>query len=65
MNRPAVRDLVKSGKVKVVGAIYDVGTGKVNWLPEDKVGKILKDVEGNPSRAMSAMAPSAPGGGQH
>ncbi|MEW6428794.1 MAG: carbonic anhydrase [Thermodesulfobacteriota bacterium] len=66
MKSPATRDLVKSGKVKVAGAIYDVGTGKVDWLAEDKVAKILNDVEGNPSRAMSAMATSAPAhGGGH
>jgi carbonic anhydrase len=47
---------VKSGKAKVVGAIYDVGTGKVTWLPESKTDDILKKVEANPKRAMNAMA---------
>lgn len=56
MESPASRDIVKSGKAKVVGAIYDVGTGKVNWLPESKVAEILKKVEANPKRAMEAMA---------
>ncbi len=51
-----VRELAKAGKVKVVGAIYDVGTGKVEWLPEDKVGSILAEVEKNPKRQMQAMA---------
>jgi len=32
MRSPCVRRLVKEGKVKVVGAIYDVGTGKIRWL---------------------------------
>ena len=56
MQSPSSRNLVKSGKVKVVGAIYDVATGKVNWLPEMPVTQILSKVESNPSRAMNAMA---------
>ncbi len=53
---PATRDIVKSGKAKVVGAIYDVGTGKVNWLPEAKVAEILTKAEANPKCAKEAMA---------
>lgn len=56
MRSPAVREQVKSGKAKVVGAMYDVGTGKVEWLPEAKVSEILQKVEQNPARAMDAMA---------
>ncbi len=56
MGSPASRDLVNAGKVKVIGAIYDVSNGKINWLPEAKVAKILKKVEANPKRAMGAMA---------
>lgn len=56
MASPAVREVVKSGKAKVVGAIYDVATGKIEWLPETKVSEILKSVEQNPARAMDAMA---------
>ncbi|AGF77995.1 carbonic anhydrase [Desulfocapsa sulfexigens DSM 10523] len=56
MKSPVSRDLVNSGKAKVVGAIYDVSTGKVNWLPEAKTTEILKKVEANPNRAMDAMA---------
>jgi carbonic anhydrase len=59
MESPATRDLVKAGKVKVVGAIYDVGTGKVNWLDESKVGEILAKVEADPDRAIEAMAGDA------
>jgi len=61
MASPATREIVKSGKAKVVGAMYDVGTGKVDWLPESKVAEILKQVEEDPGRAMEAMAP----GGHH
>jgi carbonic anhydrase len=52
----ATRQLVNDGKVKVVGAIYDVGTGKIEWLPEENVTKILAEVEKNPKREMKAMA---------
>lgn len=45
MKSPAVRSLVTGGNVKVVGAIYDVGTGKVTWLPEALPREILKRVE--------------------
>lgn len=60
MISPATRDLVKRGKAKVVGAIYDVSTGKVRWLPQDKVAQIMAKVEANPRRSMNAMA----GGGE-
>jgi len=56
MKSAATRDLVKSGKVKVVGALYDVSTGGVKWLPDAKTGEIMKKVEANPGRAMEAMA---------
>lgn len=56
MASPASRDLVKNGTAKVVGAIYDVGTGNVTWLPEAKVQEILAKVEANPKRAMNPMA---------
>nr|WP_320014150.1 carbonic anhydrase [uncultured Desulfobacter sp.] len=56
MTSPATRDLVKAGKAKVVGAIYDVSNGKVSWLEEAKVNNILQEVEADPDRAMEAMA---------
>jgi len=56
MYSAATREIVKSGKAKVVGAIYDVGTGKVKWLPDAKVAEIMKKVEADPKRAMEAMA---------
>ncbi len=46
------RDLVKRGAVKVVGAIYDVGTGKVEWLPESTSTAILVRAESNENRAL-------------
>lgn len=50
MKSPAVRELIKGGKAIVVGAIYDVGTGVVDWLPTEKVGDILKKVEASPDK---------------
>jgi carbonic anhydrase len=50
MKSPAVRNLVKNGKAKVVGAIYDIGTGKIEWLPVAKVDEILKRVEASPDK---------------
>jgi carbonic anhydrase len=56
MASPASRNLVKSGKAKVIGAIYDVGTGEVAWLPEARVKEILTRVEADPKRALNPMA---------
>jgi carbonic anhydrase len=57
---PGVRNMVKEGKAKVVGAIYDVGTGGITWLPESATGEILKKVEANPDRPMDPMAEDKP-----
>lgn len=56
MTSPSSRELVKNGQAKVVGAIYNVGTGKVKWLAEEKTFEILNRVESNPQRALQAMA---------
>jgi len=56
LSSPATREMVKSGKVKVVGAIYDVGTGKINWLPQAKTTELLAKAEADPKRATEAMA---------
>lgn len=56
MKSPAVRDLAKSGTVLVTGAIYDLGTGKVNWLPQAKIGDILKRVEASPDKETEMYA---------
>ena len=31
-NSPLLRDKVKDGKIKLVGAVYDLKSGKVNWM---------------------------------
>jgi len=41
---PSTVKLVKQGKVKVVGAMYDLSDGKVTWLSEAKVAAILARV---------------------
>ncbi len=56
MNSPAVRKLVQEKKAQVVGAIYNVGTGKVEWLPVEKVDSILKKVNSDPKKATEAFA---------
>jgi carbonic anhydrase len=55
LQSPAVRTLVKENKVKVVGAIYHMESGKVEFLPEDSVAKILAKTEASPSKATNAM----------
>jgi len=44
MYSPATRILVRDKKVIVIGAVYDVGTGKIEWLPENESDRILKEV---------------------
>jgi carbonic anhydrase len=56
MKSPVSRELVKEGKAKVVGAIYDVSTGKIEWLPEENVTKILEKVEQDPKKETNKMA---------
>jgi carbonic anhydrase len=53
---PSTRQLVNEDKIKVVGAIYDVGTGQVKWLPESKVYRMLGRAEVDPRRATNAFA---------
>jgi len=56
MKSPAVRDLHQSGQVVVTGAIYDLDTGKVNWLPQAKIGDILKRVNASADRETEPFA---------
>lgn len=56
MKSPAVRNIVHEGKAKVVGAIYDVGTGKVAWLSLEKVDEILTKVEASPDKETEPFA---------
>jgi carbonic anhydrase len=56
MKSPVTRELVKAGTVKVVGAIYDVASGKANWLPEKRVEEILEKVEASPEKETEVFA---------
>ena len=52
MESPVTRKLVTAGKVKVVGAIYNVGEGTIEWLPQEKTMAILDKVEKEPKKAV-------------
>ncbi|MBU4605904.1 MAG: carbonic anhydrase, partial [Proteobacteria bacterium] len=54
---PVTRELTAGNKVLVKAAIYDLATGQVNWLPQDKVTALLQAAEKNPKRVIKAMAP--------
>jgi carbonic anhydrase len=56
MMSPTARKLVQEGVVKVVGALYDVGTGKVEWLGTEKVDEILQRVESSPDKETKEFA---------
>lgn len=57
LKSPAIRQQLRDGKVKIIGAIYDVGTGNIDWLSELKTIEILNRVETDPARTIEAMAP--------
>jgi carbonic anhydrase len=52
MHSPATRNLVIKEKVIVIGAIYDVGTGIIEWLPVGKSKEILEQVLKDPKREL-------------
>ncbi len=54
-----VLNMLKEGKIKVIGAMYDVGTGKVDWLPSTDVDEILKKVEASPDKIVEPYAEKA------
>lgn len=54
LNSPSTRELVHQGKAKVVGAIYDVGTGEISWLPEKNVAEILDKAEHSAAKKTNA-----------
>jgi carbonic anhydrase len=56
LHSAAVRQMVAESKVQVVGAIYDLATGKVRWLDEQKSRDILAQVNEDPARETEAMA---------
>ena len=56
MMSPATRELVRQGLVLVTGAMYDVKTGRVTWLPLEKVDAILERVQAHPEKTVEPMA---------
>lgn len=52
----AVRELVKAGKVKVAGAVYDLPSGEVKWLDPARPEALLAAAEKDPKRSMDVLA---------
>jgi len=48
MESPICRDYVRRGRARVVAAVYEMDSGKVRWLPEQRVMDILGAVEKSP-----------------
>ena len=61
LHSAAIRAQALTGKVKVLGAIYDLESGKVRFLSEEKCADVLKAAEANPARETQKMAE----GGHH
>ncbi|MBL9167474.1 MAG: hypothetical protein JNN07_07005 [Verrucomicrobiales bacterium] len=61
---PEVRSLVQAGRLKVMGAIYDLQSGTVTWLGEhQEQSRLLSYTSGNQHQAESGhseIAPHAP-----
>jgi len=48
-NSPATRELLAAGKLMIVGAVYDLETGSVNWLgPHPDQGRLLRYDDAGP-----------------
>jgi len=46
----------EQGKAKILGAMYDVSTGKVSWLASKKMDEILERVESSPDKETEPFA---------
>ena len=53
---PTIRHLVKEGKVRVVGGVYDVASGTVKWL-----GDAAEFTAGSASSSGDDRSQAAPG----
>lgn len=53
---PTAREAVKSGKAKVVGAVYDIGTGRVEWMSRAVTKEALARAAADPDRVTERMA---------
>lgn len=52
---PAVREMIRANKAKVVGAIYHVESGEVEFLPAAEIAKIMDQVAANPDAPTNPM----------
>jgi len=50
LKSPIIREKVKSNKLIVVGAIYELESGTVRWLPKEKVASLLAGAESTTER---------------
>lgn len=55
-NSPAIRQAMLEEKVKVVGAIYDVGTGQIEWLAPEKPYQLLAKIEASEGKITEVYA---------
>jgi carbonic anhydrase len=56
LQSPGTRRLVREGRIVVTGAMYDIYTGEVAWLPQERVGQILSVSERDPDRTTGEFA---------
>jgi carbonic anhydrase len=61
MQSPAARRRVAEGSLMVVGALYDVSSGQVQWLPQTRVEALLAQANAHPDRALEEFAQQAHG----
>ena len=56
LHSAAVREMAAARTIQVVGAVYDLPTGKVQWLDAEKPLAILAEVNEDPAREKDALA---------
>lgn len=56
LHSAAVREMAAANTVQVVGAVYDLATGNVQWLDAKKPLEILAQVNEDPARETEALA---------
>jgi carbonic anhydrase len=58
-----IREAAAAGRVQIVGALYDIASGKVQWLGQHpEINRLLAEAKSapEPSHAVAAPAPTAP-----
>lgn len=56
LKSPSVRHLALEGKIKVVGAVYDLTDGTITWLDDTKAAEVLKKAEASKTKETEPMA---------